>query len=68
MGRAAWRAVPVPEESRMNLAELTADVVMVSVIVGAAGLGLSAHLCWLAVSDLHELLALALMFWRVVVG
>jgi hypothetical protein len=45
-----------------------ADVVMVSVICGAGGLGMLAHLCWLAVSDLRELWALVAMFWRVVAG
>jgi hypothetical protein len=52
----------------MTPMQTIADVVMVSVICGAGALGLSAHLCWLAVSDLRELWAMAVMFWRVVAG
>lgn len=39
----------------------------VAAALGAAGLGLLAHLCWLAVTDPGELLSIACMFARVVI-
>ncbi len=48
--------------------ELIADAVLVAVVLGAAGLGLLAHLCWLAVTDPRELGGLVVMFARVVTG
>lgn len=50
----------------MTAAELIADAVIVAVVLGAAAVGLCAHLCWLAFTDPRELGELAGMFWEVV--
>jgi hypothetical protein len=50
----------------MTPLELVAVGVLVAAALGAAGLGLAAHLCRLLVTDPRELCALGAMFWEVV--
>jgi hypothetical protein len=40
----------------------------VAAALGAGVLGLLGHLCWLALTDPRELVAVLGMFWRVVTG